>query len=45
MSEAKCRSSVCSVWISEPEEFNQIVLVLSSNFVSDPSVSSKKTSG
>lgn len=38
------RQVICSVWISQPEELNQIILVLSSNFVSDQSVSSRKTS-
>lgn len=39
------RQVICSVYISQPEEHNQIILVLSSNFVSDQSISSRKTSG
>lgn len=39
------RQVICSVWISQPEELNQIILVLSTNFISDQSISSRKTSG
>lgn len=39
------RQVICYVWVSQPEDPNQIILILSGNFVSDQSIYSRKTSG